>query len=1299
MKKILKCYILIKIILCGCLIQAFSQRVCTPVFSSSQVGDELNFTTEQSPPWEYYAEEFICSGTTSLNTKNLIVSNEFVINKGKAYPLYLSYDVSFSNTGFPRCAIIDRSMNFIVVSSSNVSKGLFLINLADKNFIPFNIVFYVVSDKNKNVIPKTLSELFAINEKVSGNFSFTVKATFEEPKPPPPPTPVLVFDPEPDPGPFSTDQNSIRTRTYTNNTGSAYIEHIQYFDGLGRPIQTVQVGITPSKKNLVTIQQYDGFDRASRLWQPAVMDNNNAGTYTASATVIEKAKQTYDNDLKPYSFPAYEYSPLNRITEQYGSGDDWHKNRKGVKTEYLTNIGTTGALSCVLFSVSGTGVSTKVVRNNFYGDAQLFVTKTTDEDGNISYQFKDKLGQTALTRQILNGTNVDTYYVYDDFGNLCFVLPPLAADGLTNGTWDEANSSPVKLYAYIYRYDGRNRCIQKKLPGCEPIYYVYDGTDRLIFTQDGEQRKKSPQEWTFSIPDAFGRVVLTGTCRNAITYSTNPLNTTVVKGTYNTSRSNLANSYTISGVALTSPVYLTANYYDSYAFMGIPEVPNNADMQYNAEPGYATRYTGSYKGLLTGTATAQMNPDGTVSSVYLYSVMYYDNRNRLIQTKGNNPLAGGLEKEYIAYDFMNNPTGKKHIHSATGKTTQTEVYINTYDHAERLTKTTHQLNGGTIVNLAENTYDELGRLKTNKKGGLANLNTTYAYNIRSWIKSVSAPSLTETLYYNESYGGSAKLYNGNLSAMNWTAAGDKNRGYAFIYDNLSRLYSANYLENGAANTNYKIAYSYDKHGNLLTLQRYGKTTATTYGLIDNMTANTITYTGNQLLKVEDAVANIPLAESADFKNYSNVATEYVYNANGAMTKDLNKGISDIQYNSLNLPRLMDIKSPVAEARNEYTYSASGQKLKAVQKWNPNYSTAPVIGSAVNTSLLTQSKKTEYIGNMIYENDALKRILIDGGYIDGGVYYYYQTDHQGNNRVILNASGSMMQLNHYYPFGAAFAETPITQQGVQPYKYNGKELDPMSGLNLYDYSARYYDPAIARFTTMDPLAELRPNESPYSFAGNNPIRNTDPDGRYWVSSGDSAYAAQLQQEMTNQRNSIQRDFDRLNSNIAKNQAKGKDVSKDQANAAEMKANIDNLNAGITELGDMGETKDQGFTFKTIDGNVGNTDKNEDGVIVMTIAGNGDVANGIHESSHGYDLWTEGRPKINDPLGQDVKAYQRQFSFDPKSMPLSDFGRATSLQSITPKWIFGISSNGEYPYIKFANPHRNPQEFLKMLKHLK
>ncbi|WP_304487932.1 RHS repeat-associated core domain-containing protein, partial [Dysgonomonas sp. Marseille-P4677] len=64
---------------------------------------------------------------------------------------------------------------------------------------------------------------------------------------------------------------------------------------------------------------------------------------------------------------------------------------------------------------------------------------------------------------------------------------------------------------------------------------------------------------------------------------------------------------------------------------------------------------------------------------------------------------------------------------------------------------------------------------------------------------------------------------------------------------------------------------------------------------------------------------------------------------------------------------------------------------------------------------------------------------------------------------------------------------------QKYKYNGKELDDMHQLNLYDYSARYYESAVGRFTSVDPLAEKYYSISPYAYVANNPINAIDPRG--------------------------------------------------------------------------------------------------------------------------------------------------------------------------------------------------------------
>ncbi|MFC4677160.1 RHS repeat-associated core domain-containing protein, partial [Dysgonomonas termitidis] len=193
------------------------------------------------------------------------------------------------------------------------------------------------------------------------------------------------------------------------------------------------------------------------------------------------------------------------VLKQFGPGADWQNtaNEKAVLTAYKTNIAGDATLNCKLYFITVTSQSPTLGQTTNYTTGQLYVTELKDEDGNASYEFKDKLGQVVLTRQMDGTTPLDTYYVYDDFGNQCYVLPPRIQDeGIAQTKLDEL--------AYQYKYDNRNRCIWKKLPGCEPIRYVYDKADRLVYTQDGVQYNKSPKEWTFIIPDAFGRVVLTG---------------------------------------------------------------------------------------------------------------------------------------------------------------------------------------------------------------------------------------------------------------------------------------------------------------------------------------------------------------------------------------------------------------------------------------------------------------------------------------------------------------------------------------------------------------------------------------------------------------------------------------------------------------------------------------------------------------------------------------------------------------------------------------------------------------------
>ena len=448
-----------------------------------------------------------------------------------------------------------------------------------------------------------------------------------------------------------------------------------------------------------------------------------------------------------------------------------------------------------------------------------------------------------------------------------------------------------------------------------------------------------------------------------------------------------------------------------------------------------------------------------------------DVKGRVTKVVQNN-LLGGYDVTNTVYTFTGQPATVTHSHTASGKSTRTEVYTYSYDHADRVSKVEHTL-GGTKITLADYTYDSFGRLSTKSLHGSAANKLTYAYNLRSWLTGITSTRFTQNLYYNTGVG--TARYNGSISSMTWKSGNESTvRGYKFTYDGLDRMLNATYGETAGISTNAnrfsENVTGYDKNGNIKGLQRYGQLSSAAYGMIDNLT---LTLNGNQLNRVDDAVTASAYNGGFEFKNGANAADEYSYDANGNLTKDLNKGISGITYNFLNLPNAVTFSDG---STITYTYGADGTKLRTVHK----------IGSTTTT--------TDYCGNVIYENGVQKLLLTEEGYItlSDSKYHYYLKDHQGNNRVVISQSGTVEETSHYYPFGGVFASAG----NVQPYKYNGKELDTKKGLNWYDYGARHYDAVLGRFITVDALYDKHFKVSPYVYCGNEPVGRIDPDGNDW-----------------------------------------------------------------------------------------------------------------------------------------------------------------------------------------------------------
>ena len=872
-------------------------------------------------------------------------------------------------------------------------------------------------------------------------------------------------------------KNYIHSYVMLDQAASKCIETIQYFDGLGRSFMTVQKGVTPSRKNLLTEQWRDETGRLVEDRLPIVTTSDRVYSY-------KEAMATY-NDGVYYTEYAYDYSPLKRVISIMGPGENFSRD---LSTGYSSNKAT-GILLCKLYKVTFTG---ELVLNGNYAEKELSVVREKDEDHNETYTFRDKQDRKVLVRQMLGDIPHDTYFVYDACDNLIFVLPPAYQD-----------EPDLDLYAYQYKYDNWGHCIEKKIPGCQPIKYVYDQADNLIFSQDGVQREKL--EWTFYLYDNFHRLTVKGICGNT---NTSSVSERIVVCSLNKDDSGsipdgLENTGYSSDFELVSPIIHQVNYYDDYSFLSLVGFQNRA--KFPAQ-------TVAANGFLTGSISSVLD-----TSAKLYTAAYYDIKGRPIRVTQDDHL-GGYKITVTNYTFTGKPSQVVNAHYHTKETAKLEIYKYTYDHADRLVKTTHQLGpNAPIVVLSENTYDELGRLSTKTYHQNDSLKSTYTYNIRNWLTGITGSKFTQKLFYNEQDEDNTPCYNGNISQMNWSVTSEAGliRNYNFQYDELNRLKRAIYGEsNDDPNycPDYGVDYVYDKMGNLTLVRRYGLLNKPDdFDMIDDLF---IDYNGNQLKAIDDNSAGDPLYEGAfNFVDGSSKPQEYFYDANGSLVKDLNKGITSIRYNSLNLPSQVILHM---SGYIDYQYSADGVKRRKESYTKLEQVVDPIPGFQISNNLASSLAMqrdvsnlvldsrarykgytcTDYCGNFIYEDGELSRILTEDGYItlNGNVstYHYYLRDHQGNNRVVADQYGTVEEVNHYYPYGGLFGEG--VEKSKQPYKYGGKELDRMHGLDWYDFGARPYDGVVGGFLTIDPLCEKYYSISPYAYCANNPIRFIDPDGR-------------------------------------------------------------------------------------------------------------------------------------------------------------------------------------------------------------
>ncbi|MEP5339990.1 MAG: RHS repeat-associated core domain-containing protein, partial [Algibacter sp.] len=711
---------------------------------------------------------------------------------------------------------------------------------------------------------------------------------------------------------------------------------------------------------------------------------------------------------------------------------------------------------------------------------------------------------------IVNGTSQtntehDTYYVYDDYGNLTYVLPPKMDASDTDLS---TITGQLDDLGYQYKYDNKNRLVEKKIPGKDPEYIVYNTLDQPILTQDAIQ--KANGEWLFTKYDAFGRVAYTGkatsattTTREVVQTEVNALsgNLWVTQSTSSTNYGGLNNVFynngaypNNSGTLVTLSEILTINYYDTYVDRPTSAPSSVVLMESSSSETNAT----NVKSLATVSKVKVLDVTGT--DVWINTLSYYDTKSRPIYVYSENTYLGTVDIIETKLDFVGKPLKSKTTHTRNGITIAT-IDNFTYDHTGRLLTQTQCIgdqtmgytcpgSSATVVDLpltgnitsdqvasrsitltngavfpdnrlwispeiqeviVDNSYDELGQLENKGVGGNI-LNTDrlqtvdYTYNIRGWLKGINNTGGSHSAITL----GTGDLFGFQINYNN------PNTGTALFNGNISQtLWETASINTGSTETT-QYTYSYDAL-NRITGALSNNTTNYNLGLVDYDKNGNIQH----LERNGHRDTNITLFGLMDDLTYT-------YEGNRL------KAVDDDNTTASAITGFID----GAESTQEYTYDLNGNMLRDsnkginsdIQYNHLNLPTQVALASGTisyiydATGVKLQKKVIEtgkpdaytyYAGNYIYQDSALKFFNHPEGYLEpknesdlsqGFNYVYQYKDHLGNVRLsYMDSDGD----------GSITASTEILEENnYYPFglKHKGYNNAPVTN-HPYKYSGK------------------------------------------------------------------------------------------------------------------------------------------------------------------------------------------------------------------------------------------------------
>ncbi|MBK7884946.1 MAG: hypothetical protein IPJ81_15055 [Chitinophagaceae bacterium] len=645
-------------------------------------------------------------------------------------------------------------------------------------------------------------------------------------------------------------------------TGSK-IQSTTYLDGFGRPTQKVikqgslkqaTPPLDPNNINnyqdIVTHIEYDSLGRAPKSFLPYAT-TTNLGLFKTNAATEQKSfiNTKYGepvNNVYTYSTTTFDGSPLNRIINVKLPGSKWNTNPayKGITNDYdinkaiekvrIWNIGyTTG-------SVPVSGV------NDIYADGKLFKNITRDEKDKLIIEYTDLSGNTILKKvQEKEGIDIDmnghkgwlcTYFVYDDFNRLRYTITPKAVAQMNLANSWIITDAIKKGLCFYQEYDKKGRVTIKHSPDGGEVWMVYDNRDRLVLSQDENQRNRvsqvpsKPNQWSFSLYDENDRALVTGLIndtRNRVALQTmadqlsaNPQNKQVEVYTgawetitaYNPVAGKVTASNTFYCGTCTNSVTNTVSYYDEYvaSSKAYVTITNNdfapTTNPYVQTPAKSIRIKGNVTTSKVRVLNDKYDNDIVTDDSFLNTTVYYDEDGRTIQTQSDN-IKTATDFTAMQYDFAGKVLSTRIKHGATGSVFNNMLTVtkNEYDILGRPVqlKKLFTLANADVTTLAkykklsEAALDELGRVRTKKVGAdPADANKPletmdYAYNIQGWLTGINkdyalanadpgnpmTPQFSRRFgmylgYENGDNSFTAPQWNGSITGVIWRSQGD-----------------------------------------------------------------------------------------------------------------------------------------------------------------------------------------------------------------------------------------------------------------------------------------------------------------------------------------------------------------------------------------------------------------------------------------------------------------------------------------------------------------------------------------------